>query len=244
MNAGQAARAEAAGIDTPITRSSVLKGVRGAAPRTFFTACLMLMDHPTERDVLEGAMRAMDEGADALCTTGSLRTISMLAELDFPVMGHVRLVPPYGTRTGGLRAYGTTADEAMTLLGPLPRDGSGRGLCHRGRACPARGAGNHHRADQARHLLDRLGFGRRRHFPFFDRHLRRDRDPAPSCQSLRQCPGPASADRGQAPCCPDGLSGRGPLGRLSLQGGLGRDETRRTRSAADAPWRPTRRILA
>ena len=111
----QAANAATAGIDTIITRADTLEEVRAAAPNTFVTAALVLTDHPTENDVLEGAMRAMDKGADALYTTRSLRTISMLAELDFPVMSHVGLVPPYSTWIGGLRAYGTTADEAMTL---------------------------------------------------------------------------------------------------------------------------------
>ncbi|ANT54527.1 3-methyl-2-oxobutanoate hydroxymethyltransferase [Mesorhizobium amorphae] len=112
----QAARAAAAGIDTLMTRSQYLKEVRDGAPTTFVTAALMLVDHPTEKDVLEGAMRAMDEGADALYTSRSLDTIKMLADLDFPVMGHVGLVPPYSTWIGGLRAYGTNADEAMKLV--------------------------------------------------------------------------------------------------------------------------------
>ncbi|NGO53882.1 3-methyl-2-oxobutanoate hydroxymethyltransferase [Allomesorhizobium camelthorni] len=116
MNGEQAARAAAAGIDTIITRSQMLKEVREAAPKTFVTAALMLIDHPTENDVLTGAMRALDEGADALYTTRSLDTIKMLADLDFPVMGHVGLLPPYSTWIGGLRAYGTTADEAMGLV--------------------------------------------------------------------------------------------------------------------------------
>ena len=116
MNAGQAARAAAAGIDTLITRVQTLGEVRAAAPNTFVTAALMLVDHPTEKDVLEGAMRAMDQGADALYTTRSLDTIKMLADLDLPVMGHVGLVPPYSTWIGGLRAYGATAGEAVKLL--------------------------------------------------------------------------------------------------------------------------------
>lgn len=116
MNGDQAARAAAAGIDTIITRAQMMKEVRDAAPNTFVTAALMLIDHPTEKDVLEGAMKAMDEGADALYTTRSLDTIKLLADLDFPVMGHVGLVPPYSTWIGGLRAYGTKAEEAMKLV--------------------------------------------------------------------------------------------------------------------------------
>ena len=115
MSAEQAANAAAAGIDTIITRSQMLAEVRAAAPNTFITAALMLVDYPTEKDVLDGAMQAMADGADALYTTRSLRTIEMLAELDFPVMGHVGLVPPYSTWIGGLRGYANTADEAMTL---------------------------------------------------------------------------------------------------------------------------------
>ncbi len=115
MNGEQASNAADAGIDTLITRSQMLAEVRAAAPTTFITAALMLVDYPTEKDVLDGAMRAMDEGADALYTTRSLRTIETLAELNFPVMGHVGLVPPYSTWIGGLRGYANTADEAMIL---------------------------------------------------------------------------------------------------------------------------------
>lgn len=114
-NGEQAARAAAAGIDTIITPAQMMREVRDAAPKTFVTAALMLIDYPTERDVLEGAMRAMDLGADALYTTRSLDTIRMLADLHFPVMSHVGLVPRYSTWIGGLRAYGTTADEALEL---------------------------------------------------------------------------------------------------------------------------------
>ena len=116
MNAEQAANAATAGIDTLITRSQMLSEVRAAAPNTFITAALILVDYPTERDVLDGAMKAMDEGADALYTTRSLRTIEMLAELDFPVMGHVGLVPPYSTWIGGLRVYGKKSEEAVALF--------------------------------------------------------------------------------------------------------------------------------
>jgi 3-methyl-2-oxobutanoate hydroxymethyltransferase len=115
MNGEQASNAADAGIDTLITRSQMLTEVRAAAPTTFITAALMLVDYPTEKDVLDGAMRAMDEGADALYTTRSLRTVEMLAELNFPVMGHVGLVPPYSTWIGGLRGYANTAEEAMIL---------------------------------------------------------------------------------------------------------------------------------
>ena len=44
-----------------------------------------------------------------------------LAERDFPVVGHVGLIPPCGTWVDGLRAFGANADEAMGFLAAIPR---------------------------------------------------------------------------------------------------------------------------
>ena len=140
MNGEQAANAAAAGIDTLITRSQILAEVRAAAPNTFITAALMLVDHPTETDVLNAAMRAMDEGADALYTTRSLRTISVLAELDFPVMGHVGLVPPYSTWTGGPACLWDNGARGHVALDAFPGYGRGWRLCCGGRTGSPAGA--------------------------------------------------------------------------------------------------------
>ena len=63
MNGEQAANA-AAGIDALIARLQMLAEIRAAAPNASVAAGLMLADCPAEKDVLDGAMRAIDESAD------------------------------------------------------------------------------------------------------------------------------------------------------------------------------------
>ena len=65
MNGEQAANA-AAGIDALIARLQMLAEIRAAAPNASAAAGLMLVDYPAEkeRDVLDGAMQAIDESAD------------------------------------------------------------------------------------------------------------------------------------------------------------------------------------
>ena len=61
------------------------------------------------------------DGADAVYTLRSLRMVSMLAEMNMPVMGHLGLVPRHSTWTGGLRAVGKTAEEALELYRDFKR---------------------------------------------------------------------------------------------------------------------------
>ena len=63
MNGEQAANA-AAGIDTLIARLQMIAEIRAAAPNPSVAAGLILADYPAEKDVLDGAMRAIDESAD------------------------------------------------------------------------------------------------------------------------------------------------------------------------------------
>ena len=63
MNGEQSANA-AAGIDALIARLQMLAEIRAAAPNPSVAAGLILADYPAEKDVLDGAMRAIDESAD------------------------------------------------------------------------------------------------------------------------------------------------------------------------------------
>ena len=113
--ADEAAAASEADIDIITTESPLTDEIRKGAPETFLHAALMLTDYRSEGAVIDAAFEAMEDGADAVYTLRSLRMVSMLAEMNMPVMGHLGLVPRHSTWTGGLRAVGKTAEEALEL---------------------------------------------------------------------------------------------------------------------------------
>jgi 3-methyl-2-oxobutanoate hydroxymethyltransferase len=59
---------------------------------------------------------AIEKGADALYCSGSFETVAMLSNEYIPVVGHVGLVPARATWTGGFKAVGKTANDALELL--------------------------------------------------------------------------------------------------------------------------------
>ncbi len=113
--ADEAAAASEADIDIITTESPLTDEIRKGAPETFLPAAFMLTDYRSEGAVIDAAFEAMEDGADAVYTLRSLRMVSMLAEMNMPVMGHLGLVPRHSTWTGGLRAVGKTAEEALEL---------------------------------------------------------------------------------------------------------------------------------
>jgi 3-methyl-2-oxobutanoate hydroxymethyltransferase len=112
----QAVAVAEAGIDLLSITTQDVQMVRSACPNTFITAALMLTDHPTDDDLLRNGFAAMEAGADALYTIRGLSAVELLAEKGIPVMGHAGLVPRFSTWTGGLRAVGKTADDALGIL--------------------------------------------------------------------------------------------------------------------------------
>ncbi|MEO1249861.1 MAG: 3-methyl-2-oxobutanoate hydroxymethyltransferase, partial [Pseudomonadota bacterium] len=108
--------AEAAGLDMIICNSQNIEAVRAGNDTLFLTAAIGLPDYPTPDDILREALRALALGADAVLTARSLSVVSMLANEEIPVMGHLGLVPRKSTWVGGLRAVGKTADEAYELF--------------------------------------------------------------------------------------------------------------------------------
>ncbi len=115
-NSLEAKAAEEAGFDMIIGSASNVKKVREGSKSLFYTAALELHNYPTAEDVLRGAFKALENGADAVMTARSMDVVSMLAKEDVPVMGHLGLVPRKSTWIGGLRAVGKTADEAYELF--------------------------------------------------------------------------------------------------------------------------------
>ena len=114
----EAAAAQAAGIDIASVPPEVAldPAYRGAAPWVFTMTGETHLAAGTADDYLRWSGRALERGADAVYCSGSLRTVEHLAREHVPVVGHVGLVPARATWTGGFRAVGRTAEEAMRLL--------------------------------------------------------------------------------------------------------------------------------
>ena len=117
----EAKAAEEAGVDMIIGSASNVKKIREGSKVLFYTAALELHNYPTADDVLRGAFKALEDGADAIMTARSMEIVSMLAKEDVPVMGHLGLVPRKSTWIGGLRAVGKTPNEAFELYKKFKR---------------------------------------------------------------------------------------------------------------------------
>ena len=125
----EAAAAEAAGIDIVSIPPELLLNprYREVAPTLFSMTGKTHLEAGTAEDYLRWSGTVMQAGADAIYCSGSLQTIAHLAREYVPVVGHVGLVPSRATWTGGFRAVGKTADQAVALLDEV-------------RACEAAGA--------------------------------------------------------------------------------------------------------
>ncbi len=66
-------------------------------------------------DYLRWAFRMMEAGADAVYCAASFQTVERMAAESIPVIGHVGLIPHFCTWTGGFKAVGKTADQAMQV---------------------------------------------------------------------------------------------------------------------------------
>ena len=120
-SAEEASAAETAGFDMIICNSVNAVEVRRGSSNLFLTAAMGIPDFPTETEILREAFRALSCGADAVMTARSFDIVHALAREDIPVMGHLGLVPRKSTWTGGLRAVGRTASEALELFKQFKR---------------------------------------------------------------------------------------------------------------------------
>lgn len=84
-------------------------------PQTHFQFGLQWGQHACATEALRGAMEAMQSGAQSIYCAMSPRVIEVLAREGVPVIAHAGLVPPKATWTGGFRAVGKTASEALKL---------------------------------------------------------------------------------------------------------------------------------
>jgi 3-methyl-2-oxobutanoate hydroxymethyltransferase len=92
-----------------------LAAIRAAAPDCFITFGLPLRGLAGSVEVLREAYRLMDFGGDAVYCPYSFATVEALALEFIPVVGHVGLVPFRSSWTGGMRAVGTIAADAVQV---------------------------------------------------------------------------------------------------------------------------------
>ncbi len=113
----EAAAAEQAGIDVVSIPPDLLTHprYREVAPGLFSMTGMTHLEAGTPDDYLRFCGRMMQAGADAVYCSGSLATVAHLAREHIPVVGHVGLVPSRATWTGGFRAVGKSARDALAL---------------------------------------------------------------------------------------------------------------------------------
>ena len=120
-SAEEAAAAAEAGFDMMACNSLNTQTVREGDNSVFLTSSLLFPVFATEDEIMTEAFRCLRAGADAIMTARSMDVVHMLAKEDIPVMGHLGLVPRKSTWTGGLRAVGKTASEAIELYHQFKR---------------------------------------------------------------------------------------------------------------------------
>ena len=113
----EAAAAEAAGIDMISVPPSLLfdPRFREVAPNAFAIPGDNFWEIGGPDDYLRWAMPLFKHGADCIYCQGSLASVRLLADHGIPVCGHVGLVPPKTTWTGGAKAVGRSLEKAKLV---------------------------------------------------------------------------------------------------------------------------------
>ena len=112
----EASACEAAGIDIMITvAGEQASKIRAAAPNTFLTMGILYGDCASPTEAIKAGFTALKNGADAVYACMSIPFIEAMSMEGIPVVGHVGLVPQKRTWTGGFRAVGKTAEEALKV---------------------------------------------------------------------------------------------------------------------------------
>ena len=113
--AEEAAAADQAGVEMVVCRGANVRAARSGSQRLFMTAALGFTQAVTVDDMLRGAFGAIEAGADAVITARGYDMVRALAAELIPVVAHLGFVPRKSTWTGGVRAVGKTAAEAIAL---------------------------------------------------------------------------------------------------------------------------------
>lgn len=121
LEVAEAAAVAVSGVDMMSVTSLRYDEARAVARHLYTIATIGAPHIVTEEEVLREAFRVAVAGADAIYTIRSLKIIEMLAREGLSVQGHVGLVPRKSVATGGLRAMGKTAKEALSILQDIRR---------------------------------------------------------------------------------------------------------------------------
>lgn len=113
----EAAAAEIAGIDLASAPPELVSHprYREVAPSLFTLTGRSHLEAGSADDHLRWAGEMLLKGADCIYCSGSMHRVEFLAKEYIPVVGHVGLVPSRAGWTGGFRAVGKTADEALQV---------------------------------------------------------------------------------------------------------------------------------
>jgi 3-methyl-2-oxobutanoate hydroxymethyltransferase len=113
----EAEAAEQAGIDVASVPPEIVLDprYRQVAPSIFTMTGKTHLEFGSPHDYLKFCGEMLQAGADAMYCSSSLDVVRMLSREFIPVVGHVGLVPSRATWTGGFRAVGKTAVDAIAL---------------------------------------------------------------------------------------------------------------------------------
>jgi 3-methyl-2-oxobutanoate hydroxymethyltransferase len=113
----EAAAAEEAGIDLASAPPELVTDprYREVAPSLFTLTGRSHLEAGSADDHLRWAGDMLQRGADCIYCSGSMDRVEHLAKEYIPVVGHVGLVPSRAGWTGGFKAVGKTADEALRV---------------------------------------------------------------------------------------------------------------------------------
>lgn len=117
VNLDEVEAAKNAGIDLmSVTPELILNPrFRDIAPDAFTCPGANFWDVGGPQSYLDWAFPLFEAGADMIYCQGSLASVRGLSEHGIPVCGHVGLVPPKTTWTGGAKAVGKTLDSAKCV---------------------------------------------------------------------------------------------------------------------------------
>jgi 3-methyl-2-oxobutanoate hydroxymethyltransferase len=114
----EAEAAERAGVDIVSIPPTLMLDprYRDAAPSLFSMPGDNFYEIGTADDFVRWAFRLYKAGADAVYCSASYATVKAMADEAIPVIGHVGLIPSRATWTGGFKAVGKTAADAMQIF--------------------------------------------------------------------------------------------------------------------------------
>ena len=119
--ADEARAAEEAGIDLLLVRSfPELKSIRIAAPKTFISVSVPFIKYSSKEHIVRDSLEIIDLGFDSItCGSWNLNFMKYLNDFKIPFQGHAGLVPRKSTWTGGMKAVGKTAKDAIILFNEI-----------------------------------------------------------------------------------------------------------------------------